>query len=100
MQQRANEDPATGQDTAANQRRDPRVPMEEEVTITFATDALVGPGQNVSAQGLYFTTTATLRVQVKVAGSDRTLAGELVRVESMGNGRIGVAVRFCDPVGG
>src|ERR1043166_5050111 len=81
---------------AADNRRDPRLQMEDEVTVTFAADTIKGPGQNISAQGLYFTTTGSVRVQVKLAGSDRTVPGGLVRAESMGNGRIGVALRFLD----
>jgi hypothetical protein len=48
----------------------------------------------VSAQGVYFTTSAKIRVQVQVPGQDAPIAGELVRVESMGDGSVGIAVRF------
>ncbi|MEC7584455.1 MAG: PilZ domain-containing protein [Planctomycetota bacterium] len=78
----------------ADSRRDPRVPIGDEVTIVFDVDRIVGPGKNVSAQGLYFTTEAALRVKVNIAGRDTTLSGELVRVDSMGHGQVGIAVRF------
>lgn len=79
-------------------RRDPRVPIDEQVTIEFDVARLVGPGQNVSAQGVYFTTHGSLRVQVRIGRSDRVVPGELVRLENMGDGRIGIAVRFLpDP---
>ena len=81
----------------ADSRRDPRVPIGDEVTIVFDVDRIVGPGKNVSAQGLYFTTEAALRVKVSMAGKETTVPGELVRVESMGNGRVGIAVR-CSPL--
>lgn len=83
----------------ADSRRDPRVPIGDEVTIVFDVDRIVGPGKNVSAQGLYFTTEAALRVKVNIAGQETSVPGELVRVESMGNGQVGIAVRFL-PVAG
>ena len=84
----------------ADSRRAPRVPTDEEVTIVFDVERIVGPGKNVSAQGLYFTTEGALRVQVSMAGSEATVPGELVRVESMGNGQVGIAVRFLPEDGG
>lgn len=83
----------------AENRRAPRVDMLASVTVVLPACEIVGPGQNISAQGLYFTTTAALRVMVRVAGSGQELEGELVRVESMGNGQLGIAVRFL-PQGG
>ena len=77
-----------------DQRRDQRVPIEEPVTIAIEAQNLVGPGMNVSAQGVYFTTTASVRVHVRVGNSQRTVPGELLRVEAMGDGNIGIAVRF------
>ena len=48
----------------------------------------------MSAQGVYFTTAGAVRVNVQVPGNPVAMAGELVRVESMGDGRLGIAVRF------
>jgi hypothetical protein len=87
-----------GKSVLPENRRDPRVGMATEVTITFDEGALIGPGHNISAQGIYFTTTRSLRVHVGLAGSERKVAAELVRVESMGNGIYGIAVRFLEPV--
>ncbi len=78
----------------SDSRRDPRVPMTGDVTVVFDVDPVVGPGENISAQGVYFTTAAALKVHVRMAGSEHAVPGELVRVESMGNGRVGIAVRF------
>lgn len=78
----------------ADQRRDPRLPIDDEVTIHIDAQSVVGPGKNVSAQGVYFTTAAALKVTVRIAGRDREVPGELVRVESMGDGTVGIAVRF------
>ena len=83
---------------AADSRRDQRVPIGEDVTIVFDIDPIIGPGHNMSARGVYFTTAASLRVQVCVGGGQATVPGELVRVESMGNGQVGIAVRFLPKV--
>ncbi len=80
--------------TEENLRRDQRVPIDDDVTIELCAQNIVGPGKNVSAQGVYFTTTAAVRVLVRFAGKDQSIPGELVRVESMGDGAVGIAVRF------
>lgn len=82
------------QNTASDLRRESRVPIDDEVTIEIDAQNIVGPGKNVSAQGVYFTTSAAVRVRVRFAGKDRVVPGELVRVESMGDGQVGIAVRF------
>lgn len=78
-------------------RRDPRIGMGETVTITFDAGAIVGPGQNISATGVFFTAAASIPVTVRIAGVETAVPGELVRVESMGDGRVGIAVRFVAP---
>ena len=80
--------------TVDNQRRDERLPFGDEVTIRIAAQDIQGPGRNVSAQGVYFTTRGALRVEVQVKGQDLPVQGELVRVESMGDGQLGIAIRF------
>jgi hypothetical protein len=79
---------------AQNLRREERLPLDGDVTITISAQDIVGPGRNVSAQGVYFTTAGAVRVNVQVPGNPVAMAGELVRVESMGDGRLGIAVRF------
>ncbi len=71
----------------------PRVDIESEVTIAFAAGAIAGSGQNLSVQGVFFTADASLPVTVHIAGRG-DVRGQLVRLESMGDGRIGIAVRF------
>lgn len=83
-------------ETAAtdNRRIDPRIVMDEQVTITFSQEAIVGPGQNISSQGLFFVAETAIPVRVRIAGVDQPVAGELVRVQAMGEGKLGIAVRF------
>lgn len=77
-------------------RRSPRVDIHGEVTIHFASGSIVGSGENISLQGVFFTADGSLPVTVQVAGRG-SVAGQLVRLESMGDGRIGIAVRFDEP---
>lgn len=74
-------------------RRSPRVDIQGEVTIRFDAGSIVGSGENISLQGVFFTADGALPVTVQVAGRG-DVTGKLVRLESMGDGRIGIAVRF------
>lgn len=74
-------------------RRDARLDLDGEVTIQFDAGAIAGSGQNISVQGVFFTAEATLPVTVRITGRGE-VAGRLVRLETMGDGRIGIAVRF------
>ncbi len=83
------------QDVGVDERRDsPRVAMGETVTIKIHTDTIVGPGQNISAQGVFFIADAELRVSVSISGVAEPVDGTLVRVQHMGEGKLGIAVRF------
>lgn len=84
------------QQTGIEGRAAPRIDLDGEVTIRFDAGAIVGSGQNISAQGVFFTATGSLPVTVHVAGRGE-MRGELVRLESMGGGCIGIAVRFDAP---
>jgi hypothetical protein len=77
-------------------RKSPRVALASDVTIRFAAGTLVGSGDNISLQGVFFTADGSVPVIVQVAGHP-DVPGKLVRLESMGDGRIGIAVRFDDP---
>ena len=74
-------------------RHAPRIAIDSEVTIRFEAGAIVGSGENMSVQGVFFTADGSLPVTVQVAGRG-DVSGRLVRLESMGDGRIGIAVRF------
>jgi hypothetical protein len=76
-------------------RREPRVDIDGGVTIRFEGGTLAGTGQNVSLQGIFFTANGSLPVTVHVAGRGE-MRGHLVRVESLGDGSFGIAIRFDD----
>lgn len=84
--------------TANDSRRTERVRLASDVAIDFESATIVGPGENISEQGVYFTATGGVPVTVRI-GSGRSVRGRLVRFESMGDGRVGIAVRFDEPVG-
>lgn len=81
---------------AVEGRRAPRVELDRQVTIRIGDQVLVGNGQNISAQGVFFVAEGRLPVEVEIEGRDGPLAGELVRTENMGAGQLGIAVRFDD----
>jgi len=81
-------------DVLANHRRASRVVMDGEVSIRFSSDAIVGSGKNVSAQGVFFLAEGRVPVKVTIEGRDGELDGELVRIENMGSGKVGIAVKF------
>ena len=83
--------------TGIESRREERLPLEATVTIDFAAGSIVGPGQNISREGVYFTAEGSLPVTVRIGDSGRQVRGQVVRFESMGDGRIGVAIRFLEP---
>ena len=77
-------------------RRAERVELESQVTIRIGDQVLVGNGQNISEQGVFFVAEGRLPVEVQIEGRKGTLTGELVRTENMGSGQLGIAVRFDD----
>ena len=79
--------------TAIDNRQAERVPLDAKVSVTFLPGAIVGSGKNISWEGLYFTAEGSVPVTVHIDG--REVKGHLVRFESMGDGKVGVAIRFA-----
>ena len=75
-------------------RRSERIEMDSQVTIRFSGEQLVGNGQNISEQGVFFVAEGRVPVEVQIEGRDGVLTGELVRTENMGAGFVGIAVKF------
>jgi hypothetical protein len=87
----------TDTNTQLRGRTGPRADLDGRVRVRFETDTLVGSGENIATQGVFFTADGGLRVTVEIEGVAGTMAGELVRIESMGDGRLGIAVKFAEP---
>ena len=81
-------------EVSAEGRRSPRVELDGNVSVRLARAAIVGSGQNISDQGVFFVTDGDVPVEVEIEGRDGALLGKLVRVESMGGGAVGIAVKF------
>lgn len=78
-------------------RRSERVDLSERVTIELPAATLTGTGDNISEQGVFFRADASIPVRVRIGDSETVVHGELVRVENIGDGSIGIAVRFAAP---
>ena len=76
----------------AERRGGDRLPTSAEVAV-YIDQPIVGPGQNLSNEGVFFVTEGAIHVRVLVAGEGER-EGELIRLESMGEGKLGLAVRF------
>jgi hypothetical protein len=85
--------------TTRDHRSDLRINMRETVTVRFDGATVLGSGQNISAQGVFFVAEVAIPVTVQIEGVEHAVRGELVRVQSMGDGRTGIAVRFLAPTG-
>ena len=77
-------------------RHDDRQPLMGEVVVRFEDTPLIGSGQNASREGVFFVAEGAVRVQVQLEGEEPVI-GEVVRMASMGNGKIGIAVAFPNP---
>lgn len=73
-----------------------RQPLAGEVVVRFEDTPLVGSGQNASPEGVFFVAEGAVRVRVQLEGEEPVI-GEVVRMTTMGNGKIGIAVAFPDP---
>ena len=84
------DDPAVRDD----RRGDRRGELSGVVTVRFEDQQVVGPGQNMSEEGIFFVADGAVRVAVEVDGDGAWRTGEVVRVQSMGEGKVGIAIRF------
>lgn len=84
--------------TTSEHRRHERLNLDCKVTVDLDPLSIVGPGENISREGVFFVIDGRIRATVTIEGRDEVLQGELVRIQSMGAGRTGIAVRFDDPI--
>ena len=86
----------TGQEQSEQDkdRRSRRAPLQGEVTVVFNDTPLFGSGENISSAGVYFITDEHIQVKVRLEGYENLVDARLVRVESMGEGKTGIAVKF------
>ena len=78
----------------AQRRRDDRQAVAGTVIVRLPAQEVVGPGQNISADGVFFVADGVLQVEVTLPGETQPRRGELVRVTAMGEDRVGIAIKF------
>lgn len=89
-------------DASANQqgserREGTRRALRETVSVRLLAPRLAGAGENVSEQGVLFTVDGPVEVMVRIGDRETELRGTLVRLQDLGGGRSGIAVRFDAP---
>ena len=80
----------------ANQdrRSTTRAPGPRTVTIRIPPTTLEGSAENLSSDGIYLLCDAEIRVEVDLPDSEESCEGVLIRVESIRDGEIGLAIRL------
>ena len=76
-----------------DRRGEDRQPLGGQVVVRFDDVPLIGSGQNLSQEGVFFVAEGSVQVIVQLEGRD-LIVGEVVRMTSMGDGRTGIAVTF------
>lgn len=79
-----------------NRRRGDRRDLTGQVVLQVPAQAVTGTGQNVSEDGIYFLASEGLQVEVHVPGEAEPRRGRLLRLQALGEGRFGLAVKFGD----
>lgn len=79
-----------------DRRRDDRQDTDGRVVVEFGDLRLAGPARNTSSTGVYFVTSSKMPVLVRIEGESEPRYAELVRLETLGSGRVGIAVRYLD----
>ncbi len=74
-------------------RGEDRQPLGGQVVVRFDDIPLIGSGQNLSQEGVFFVADGAVQVLVQLEGRD-PIVGEVVRMTSMGDGKTGIAVAF------
>ncbi len=78
-------------------RADDRLPLAESVSIRIPESQVVGPSGNLSKTGIYFLANAEFRVEVILPGHEEPISGRIVRLGTVREGELGIAVAFDEP---
>lgn len=77
-----------------NHRESPRVALDGAVQVRLTGEALEGPGQNLSQDGVYLIAEGEIAVEVLLPGATEYRKGHLVRANQVRDGALGLAIRF------
>lgn len=85
-----------GSERRGSQRDHQTVPVE----VNFEKVKLLGPSANLSAEGVYFLAEAAIPVSVTISveGKKRSVKGKIVRVGSVNEKTLGIAIQFEAPL--
>ncbi len=85
------------EDSSYDDRRiSPRIPKHVPVEIQIDSVKLSGPSANLSREGVYFLADGdvTASIKIEVEGKKHNLRGKIVRVGSVNQKTLGIAVQF------
>lgn len=85
---------ASSQPSGPDRRDGARKVLRESVSVRFLAPSLEGAGDNVSERGVLFVVDGPVEVMVRIGDREAEVRGTLVRLQDMGGGRSGLAVRF------
>ena len=86
----------TPNQASRDRRRAERATGPRTVKVRLRDCQLTGSAENVSQSGLYMLARSAIPVEVELPGATTARAGTLIRVESVRDGEIGLAIRL-DP---
>lgn len=92
-------DASTKQD-GSERREGTRRALRETVSVRLLAAEITGAGDNVSEQGVLFVVDGPVEVMVRIGSGETEVRGTLVRLQDLGGGRSGIAVRFDAPCKG
>ncbi|MFQ5504929.1 MAG: PilZ domain-containing protein [Planctomycetota bacterium] len=78
----------------AERRGSERIPAGHMVSIQIPEISISGPAENISRNGLYLTAGTEIPVEISLDEGGETRKGAIVRVDSIRDGEIGLAIRF------
>lgn len=83
-----------------DRRGSPRDSRTVPVEVHFEKLKLLGPSANLSPEGVYFLAEAAIPVSVTISveGKKRILKGRVVRVGSVNDKTLGIAIQFEEPL--
>ena len=85
---------------ATDRRGSPREARTYSVEIQFEKARLLGPSANLSAEGVYFLAEGSIPVTISISteGKKKMVKGRIVRVGSVNEKTLGVAIQFETPL--
>jgi hypothetical protein len=91
---------ASNSQRGSERREGTRKALREPVSVRLLAPGVTGAGENISEQGVLFVVDGPVEVMVRIGDREHEVRGTLVRLQDLGGGRSGIAVRFDAPCKG